>query len=597
MPQVAPRLVKAAGRHCRGRRQSAAFASRVGRIVAAEDQSAISWRETSNLRWLRDAASAAIFTAVKISTLVLLSCFFAVACAIVAQERPSFVAAQPAATPTLPTLLAGTRPVLRQAGSSLSLLQTASAATVPSASQSRSPVSVSVYDRARIDNWQWFEAPPESGTYTYVQNLLRIAVMQRVKRWDWELELSQPSVLDVPTTAIAPAPQGQLGIGGSYYAAGGGNTYPAAAFFKQGFVRYHFNGADRSLRLGRIEFNEGLETTPQNKAVAWVQANRVAARLIGNFGFSNAQRSFDGIDLRYNVGDYHVILLAARADQGVFNMNGNPEINVDIQYGAITHPFMKGHGLWRAFAIGYHDGRTGLVKTDNRSMAARKLDHQNIRLGTYGGNVIWTAPLLHGSFDAVAWGALQNGQWGTLNHSANAGAVEMGYQFDKAPLHPWLRIGEYRSSGDGNSSDGTHGTFSQLLPTPRVYARYPFFNSMDLNDQFVSGMLRPTARVNIRSDLHWLQLSSVKDFWYQGGGAFDNNVFGFTGRPGNGHTSFATMSDISTDWAVAKQLDMNFYYAHVWGKSVIGAIHPRGQNSNFGYVEFVYHWGVPQRSN
>lgn len=462
---------------------------------------------------------------------------------------------------------------------------------------SHSPVTVALYDRARIDTWQWFEAPPASETYAYLQNLLRISVLQKRDHWDWQLELAQPSIFHLPKDAVLPAPKGQLGLGGTYYFTDGGTTDPAAAFLKQGFVRYRFAGEDRSFRLGRIEFNEGLETTPKNKSVAWLQAYRVAARLIGNFGFSNAQRSLDGVDLRFSVCDYHVIVLAARADQGVFNMNGNPEVNVDIQYGAVTRPFANGNGVWRAFAIGYHDGRTGIVKTDNRPLAIRQADRRNIRLGTYGGDIVWTAPLAHGTFDLVAWGALQNGQWGTLNQSAAAGAIEGGYQFEKLKLRPWIRMGEYRSSGDGNPADHTHGTFSQLLPTPRVYARYPFFNSMDLNDQFVSAILRPTKQVAVRSDLHWLQLSNAKDLWYGGGGAYDNKVFGFTGRPSGGHTSFASFYDVSSDWAVAKQLDMNFYYAHVWGKSVIGAIYPRDRNSNFGYVEFVYHWAFPQRTN
>ena len=33
--------------------------------------------------------------------------------------------------------------------------------------------------------------------------------------------------------------------------------------------------------------------------------------------------------------------MAARADQGVFNMNGNPELNVDLQYLALTRSEWK----------------------------------------------------------------------------------------------------------------------------------------------------------------------------------------------------------------------------------------------------------------
>jgi len=37
--------------------------------------------------------------------------------------------------------------------------------------------------------------------------------------------------------------------------------------------------------------------------------------------------------------------MAGRADQGVFNMNGNPELNVDLQYLALTHSQFQQHVL------------------------------------------------------------------------------------------------------------------------------------------------------------------------------------------------------------------------------------------------------------
>ena len=42
-----------------------------------------------------------------------------------------------------------------------------------------SPVSVTVYDRTRVDSWQWFAAPPYANTYGYVESLLRIGVAQQ----------------------------------------------------------------------------------------------------------------------------------------------------------------------------------------------------------------------------------------------------------------------------------------------------------------------------------------------------------------------------------------------------------------------------------
>lgn len=131
---------------------------------------------------------------------------------------------------------------------------------------------------------------------------------------------------------------------------------------------------------------------------------------MGNFGFANAQRSFDGADANYGTGNWNVTVMAARADQGVFNMNGNPELNVDVQYLAVSQSALSQHLLWRAFAIGYHDGRTGLTKTDNRTLALRQEDHKNIRIGTYGGDLLATFPAGRGKFDFLLWGAFQNGR-------------------------------------------------------------------------------------------------------------------------------------------------------------------------------------------
>jgi hypothetical protein len=449
-----------------------------------------------------------------------------------------------------------------------------------------------VYDRTRVDSWQWFAAPPYANTYGYVESLLRIGVAQSIHHWDWALELAQPSVLDAPSDAVSSVTaQGQLGLGGTYYASNT-NSYPASTFLKQGFVR--FDGEAAHLRIGRFEFFDGREMQTKNPTIEWLQTNRISDRLIGNFGFSTAQRSFDGVDAHYGSGAWNIIAMAARANQGVFNMNGNPELNVDLQYLALTRSEWKQHVLWRAFAIGYHDGRL-VTKTDNRALAVRSAEHQNIRIGTYGGDLLTAVPAGHGQFDFLFWGALQNGSWGDLGHSANAAAVEGGYQLTKAPTAPWLRGGWFRSSGDNSAMDASHNTFFQILPTPRVYARLPFYNLMNSTDEFVELMDRPAKRLVLRSDLHWLQLTSAHDSWYLGGGAYDNKVFGYVGRPANGASSLASVPDISADWQATRNVALNFYYAYAQGKTVVAAIYPTDRNTQYAYVEFVYRWGLDQK--
>lgn len=449
------------------------------------------------------------------------------------------------------------------------------------------PVQFTVMDRTRVDAWQWFAAPPAQNSYGYVESLLRIGAGQQFHRWDWKLELSQPAILDAPGDAIGAGPgQGQLGLGATYYAVNR-NSYPAAAFFKQGYVDFH--AKKTSLRVGRFEFVAGAEGKPAEPTIAWLQRQRIAQRLLGSFGFSDAQRSFDGASFRSQVGHFNLTAFAARVDQGVFNMNGNPELNVDVQYLALTEPVGK-HVLWRAFAIGYHDGRTGVTKADNRSAALRSADHNNIRIGTYGGNFLATIPAGLGKFDFLFWGVGQNGSWGDLSQSAGAVAVEGGYQLSHVATRPWLRGGWFRSTGDDNPTDHVHNTFFQVLPTPRIYARIPFYNLMNNTDGFVQLMDQPTKKLALRSELHWVKLTSPHDLWYLGGGAFNSKVFGFVGRPANGETSLASVADVDANWRAAKSLDLDFYYGFAQGKSVVRAIYPEGRNLQYGFVQLVYHW-------
>ena len=460
------------------------------------------------------------------------------------------------------------------------------------------PFSISVYDRTRAEGWQWFAAPPETETYGYLESLVRIGIAQKIHKFDWQLELTQPALLDLPTTAISPvAAQGQLGLGGTYYASNGSNAYPAAAALKQGFLRYHFAGAHTTIRAGRFEFFDGQETQPKDATLAWLQTNRVAQRLIGNFGFSNAQRSFDGVDAHLGDDRWDLTAMAARADQGVYNMNANPELNVDLQYLAVSHSELKQHMLWRIFGMDYHDGRPGIVKTDNRPLAVRQADHKNIRLGTFGGDLLAVVPAGIGQFDFVAWAALQDGNWGVQHHSAQAAAGELGFKLPQVTTAPWLRAGYFRSTGDGTAGDNQHNTFFQVLPTPRVYARFPFFNLMNSTDEYVQLIDKPAKQLDLRADLHGLQLSSKRDLWYLGGGAFDSKVFGFTGRTANARSSFASFADMSADWQASREVALNFYYAHAWGRSVVRAIYPTDRTAQFGYVEMVYRWGLAQKAS
>ena len=456
----------------------------------------------------------------------------------------------------------------------------------PDQGKKKFPLKETVQVRLRLESWDWFNTSLADGNYEFFASQLRVGIGQERKKWDWQIELEQPTLLGLPDNAIAPAPQGQLGLGASYYAANHNERNTAGIFLKQAYVRFKGLGGDTAsrLRLGRFEFVDGAETAPKDATLAALKRDRIAHRLLGNFGFSHVGRSFDGVEYVRSTPAANLTLMAGRATQGVFETNGNPELDVDLIYGAYTRTaHKKATGEWRAFVLHYHDGR-GALKVDNRSLAARTADHANIRLTTLGGHYLDVFPLGRGQADVLLWGAWQFGDWGVLTHSAGAGAVEVGYQ-PKWKLKPWFRLGYFRSSGDGNPKDGSHNTFFQVLPTPRIYARFPFYNLMNNEDAFAELILRPHAKVTLRSDLHWLRLGNARDLWYSGGGAFQDGTFGYAGRPSGGHNSLATFADISADWKISQQFSLTAYFGGAFSRPAIAASYPQAGNGRFSYLE------------
>lgn len=236
----------------------------------------------------------------------------------------------------------------------------------------------------------------------------------------------------------------------------------------------------------------------------------------------------------------------------------------------------------------YQDWRE-IAKTDNRPLAIRSADRTGLRANTFGGHYLDAIDNSAGPVGLLFWGVAQNGRWGVIDHAAFAYAVESGWQpATLRKLRPWLRAGFLHGSGDGDPSDAHHGTFFGVLPTPRPYARLPFFNLMNIDDAFGSLALRPNKAITLRTEAHSLRLASRHDLWYQGGGAFQPWSFGYIGRPSNGNRSLATLFDVTADWQIDAHLNVNAYLGRAIGKSVIGAIYPSSRNSTLGYLELGY---------
>ncbi|HWR34344.1 MAG TPA: alginate export family protein [Clostridia bacterium] len=475
-----------------------------------------------------------------------------------------------------------------------------SPAPQPNKKQTATPVKLGPFNvsgswRVRMEAPDWFDAPGFNDDYAYVQSIFRLSFGLQRKTWDFNFELSQPSVLGLPDDAVAPGAPGQLGLGANYFAANDNQRYAAWVYPSKLYLRFkNFGGdAQNQLTIGRFEFVEGMEPGTTDKTLTALKAMRIAHRLIGPFTFAVHGRSQDGATLSLMApGNSNLTFAAARPTRGVFQMDGLGELDISWEYGAYTKPFTFKNGAaeFRLFGLGYQDYRA-VAKTDNRPALVRSgIDRfENINIGSYGADFLHVLNTKSaGKWDLLLWGVAQTGEWGVQDHRAGAGAAELGWQPPITSLKPWLRVGYFIGSGDGDPNDNEHNTFFQVLPTPRWYARYPFYNLQNSQDASATLILRPGTKWNIRSEYHNLSLASRNDLWYQGGGAFQPHTFGYIGRPSNGNKGFANVWDISADYQLNSKLVIGFYFANVWGHSVIRSIYPTGDTSRFGFTEVTY---------
>lgn len=459
-------------------------------------------------------------------------------------------------------------------------------------------VAVTGTVRSRIYSWDWFKPSSGDNQYAYSGNLLRLSFSEKRDGWDWTLELAAPLLLGLPDTATAAGPQGALGLGSSYYSANGNSQYSGMVFAKQLFVRLTgLGGSDaNTLQAGRFEFTDGTELASNNATLATLKRDHIGQRLIGTFGFSDVGRSFDGLHYSHSNSTHDVTFVAAVPTRGVYQTDGWGWNDVAFAYASFTRARDRGsHAAdTRVFAIDYDDWRN-VVKSDNRSLALRSGDSANIRIQSFGAHSAHAFTTKAGAFDALGWGVFQTGRWGRQTQSSYAFDFEAGYQPDAAAggkmvaaLKPWIRGGYTIGSGDGNPNDNRHGTFFQILPTPRIYARFPFYNMMNDEDRYGALILRPHGKVTTVSEFHSLRLSNPDDLWYSGGGAFQPWTFGYTGRSTSAGRSLANLYDSSVEYRPARAVAFTAYFGFAQGRAAMEKIYPQGPDGKFGYVETLF---------
>lgn len=443
----------------------------------------------------------------------------------------------------------------------------------------------------RYEYWNWFESGLTSAdnSYDFYFTRTRIGLSLSVPQFRAYVQGQDVHMWGLPDDVAAP-PRGPLGIGSVYYLHGK-NDNPHSTIIRQAYVDYLPDFAKGlSARFGRFDYADAMEVTYKNPKVMWLKEIRLAERLIGPFGWSSFNRSFDGFQLAYDQPGFNVHSIITHPTQGGFENDAQKTINgIDLftLTGTMKYDKWIPNTEGRLFYIYYEDDRNVTAPADNTG--ASVLDRGDIKINTFGMHLLNTVKVEHGVFDGLIWAAYQTGDWADVDHKAWAWDIEGGFQFTEIPWKPWLRAGYFISSGDSNAADGDHETFYQILPTARKYAFTPFYNLMNSEDLFIQATVKPVEKLAIRADLHYLKLNEKNDRWYMGAGPTQKSgtIFGYIARPSSGDDKLGTLLDITVIYNFSEHLSGNFYYGHIFGGNVIENIYGKDEDGDLFFIEIT----------
>ena len=452
-----------------------------------------------------------------------------------------------------------------------------------------------VRDMFRGESWRFFEPQPGGGDpdYTFAGNQLFMEAALTKRRFNVTVALQHVGLVNLPDNAVGPGP---LGTGALYYAQGNSHQNQQNLYLRFANVQLRQLVPGLDIRVGRQGYTSGAEGVTSNAGIEAIKRQRLDARLVGEFEWSQYQRAFDGVRADWRTSDWLVTGVAFLPTQGGFAREAGATMT-DVGVAGVTAVLLptssRPHFELQGFVWRYDDRRDVIGRPDNTGLSATKVD---ITMTTGGGTLIGARPVGSGRVDMLGWVAVQRGDWYGQQHSAISLAGEAGYQWTQAPGVPWLRGGWFYASGDGDPNDDTHGTFFPMLPTVRRFAQTTVYSTMNLEDGFVQFQLRPARALTVRADVHSLRLASASDRWYTGSGATLNTgaTFGYSSRPSNGATRFGTAVELSAAHVVSSRWTVSGFAGTIDGGAVVTGTFA-GDRLWFAYVESVLRLAFPWR--
>ncbi len=316
------------------------------------------------------------------------------------------------------------------------------------------------------------------------------------------------------------------------------------------------------------------------------------SRLVGNFGWSNVGRSFDGLRFTYAPGSIRMDLWATTTKQFGTNIGADPAFspsNRDAQefYGIYTAVKAASFSL-EPYVLYLKDTGdtneldlvTGKLVSPIAAPAARGQDRVT-------GGLRIDGKAAEDSIDFTGEAAYQTGSMEARGStpksdiSAYALAVKAGYTAPAA-FKPRIGVEVDRASGDNNPADKKFKTFENLFPTNHIHYGYmDYVGWRNMQDLRASLSIKPTKTSGVSLDYHRFSLAEKSDNWYAASGKI------FRATPaGNSKTALGQEVDLVAYAMIKEKLRLEAGYGHFFPGDYVKVNFPAAADgSDFLYVQ------------
>jgi hypothetical protein len=440
---------------------------------------------------------------------------------------------------------------------------------------------------ARHESWDWFGDTTDSYDFQFQRSRLNLDL--QADSFELFVQPQWVSMWNLPDDAVSTPPAGPSGMGALYYAHNGDTTLNSIGLHQAYLQFKKLLNSDTKLTLGRMTY-DGIDYRNKEDGQKFnnLKNMRLADRLLSSFEWAAFARSFDGLRAETSLYDTYLTASWFYPTESGWERNFN-ETMEDVRIATLGLTLPKGKFLENAeisvFFNNYKDERECTQRIDNSGISL--VDETDIDIHVLGAHLVSIQKAGAGQWDYLVWGAYEWGDWYELDHKAYAFTAETGYQWVKSPWKPWVRVGYFIGSGDGDAGDGNHETFFQLTPGTRKYQLFPYYDLQNNESLYLQTFLFPTSKLKIRLDFAINSLSESEDRWYMGTGATQEagNIFGYLGRPSGGSDDLSKEASITLMYQYREHLSFEAFYAHSWAGNVIENIYPESSDADYFFIQ------------